>query len=335
MNTYKVTIKELGIKEVQATNPREACTFAFPDIEITPMTPGFIANVSIELLNGKRKSKHFYVGAKKGATLITIEDIKKLLVHNSLMGQNGVDEIVTYLLHKGVKRIKKISGCSKKETTLLVQMSEYDYVLIIPNNVTGMPGFNRKYDEWNQFKSNSGTSIQKDGSYLPWGTGDHSTLITPIDTLTVLGGGGLEDISTLFSHICAKTIDLSHMIKSDLRYVQHLFSKSCIENIIGLENLNFKEISKMSSMFADAHISEVHLKNVTLENVENIQFMFASCLIDLVDLQGTVSPLPCMYIDGCFEHANIGKLIMSKNAKHLSRALEHSCGYVIKEIVEV
>ena len=64
---YRITIKDKGTKIVKGATPREAFNNAFPDLQILACdkTSMHIANVCIELLDGVRASKTYYICGKK------------------------------------------------------------------------------------------------------------------------------------------------------------------------------------------------------------------------------------------------------------------------------
>ena len=128
MSAYQITVRGRGNTVQTGTTPLEAFTKAFPDIILIPTKERQLASVCIELLDGRRKTKNFYLAQAKpiveekpkpnepkydfkaSSRLALTDEVKKKIIQ--LCSQNLVLESYDY------NDIDKIGGGSATITGL-------------------------------------------------------------------------------------------------------------------------------------------------------------------------------------------------------------------------
>ena len=151
-------------------------------------------------------------------------------------------------------------GCDHK--IYLIKMSEEDYRLIIPDDVTEI-----KFD----------TDYGKPApiSAIPIESSDAK--------LTVYGGNNLKTARGLFVGTKFRTIDLSKFNTSNVTDMNHMF-RECKATSIGLSNFDTSKVTTMQHMFNQCEATSLDLSNFDTSKVTDMRCMFYECQATSIDL---------------------------------------------------
>ena len=116
MYNYRITVRGKGTIESKGISPTDAFEKKFSNITLVPIEDAFNANVCIELLNGKKQSRHYYVGTVKRGRPKSIENKKEKVKVNGIA--NKKEEVKLNGLSPIKDIIKKFNVAKAKNNSL-------------------------------------------------------------------------------------------------------------------------------------------------------------------------------------------------------------------------
>ena len=210
-----------------------------------------------------------------------LEVINLTLTSDNRLIDKGITQTPTQQTQKSIKQSPqeaidiekmlqrlKLLGCATEidtncdHTIYLAKISEEDYRLVIPDDVTEIK-FDYRYDE--------PTPISK----------------IPIESsnakLTVYGGNNLEIAEGLFQGTKFSTIDLRKFNTSKVTDMSEMFC-DCKATSLDLSNFDNSKVTDMSYMFYHCRATSINLSNFDTSKVTNMSGMFCHCRATSINL---------------------------------------------------
>ena len=153
-------------------------------------------------------------------------------------------------------------GCD--HTIYLAKISEEDYRLIIPDDVTEI-----KFDYADYY--NESTPISK----IPIKSSNAK--------LTVYGGNNLKIVKSLFAGVEFSTIDLSKFNTSSIINMSEMFH-GCQATSLDLSSFDTSKVTNMSGMFWNCKATSLDLSSFDTSKVIDMSEMFCGCQAISLDL---------------------------------------------------
>ncbi len=242
---YAITIRNKGQEVAEGHTPQEAFYSICPNVDLFRVKDASNATVCIDLLEGQRKSTHYYImHGKNRMKKFLMKDVNATILNAELLGMD-VETVLTDFFVKAGYKLEQfgIFATACGHHVILIVASKHCAFYLIPCNVTRI--------------DNNMVVIH----------------VHPKANLCVMGGENLISTKDMLKACYANTIDLALLNTDKVTDMRQMFYM-CTTTTINFANFNTENVTDMSDMFANSKIKYMDLSNFSTQSLQKSRHMF-------------------------------------------------------------